>query len=392
MPGLDVLRAAAILAVLGTHAWVAGGMGPGFDWLDSYGWMGVDLFFVLSGYLIGRPFLASLARGDHPSLAAFYRQRAYRILPAYAAVLLLYFFVPGFREVPALQPAWQYLTFTVNLFIEPGIQHAFSSVWSQCVEEHFYLLFPLLAVALAPIATRRRIVVLAAGVMVGGCLWRAYAWHAWAVPPSGGHPAWGMNPGRYMQLVYYPSYARLDGLLCGVLLAALQVYQPSLWQWIQDRPQWITLVGVALVGITVVMFQDIFTFMACVPAFPLLAIGLAFVVAGATSPRSVVAKGNLRGVRWIATISYSLYLIHKAIFKLVYTHLPESLLHQGLPTFLCSAVCAVLAAAALHYAVERPFLRLRDVRRRGRQRGTAMGPAAEAHANACGSGFASGDE
>ncbi|UPG89637.1 acyltransferase [Luteibacter aegosomaticola] len=363
LPGLDVLRAAAILAVLGTHAWVAGGMGPGFDWLDSYGWMGVDLFFVLSGYLIGRPFLAALARGDRPSLRDFYRQRAYRILPAYIVVLLLYFLIPGFREAPAIQPPWQFLTFTVNLLIEPGVQHAFSSVWSLCVEEHFYVVFPLLAIALAPIATGRRVLGLAIVVMLAGCAWRAYAWHAWALPPTPREPVWHMDPARYMQWVYYPSYARLDGLLCGVLLAAIHVYRPALWQRIQDRPHAVGLIGVALVGISVVMVADIFTFVASVPAFPLLAIGLACIVASATSPRSLLARAHIPGARWVAAISYSLYLIHKAMFKLVYTHLPESLLHRGLLTFLCSAVVAVLAGALLHYAVEKPFLKLREARR-----------------------------
>ena len=52
LPGLDLLRALAIVLVICTHSWLAGGMGYGFGWIESYGWMGVDLFFVLSGYLI----------------------------------------------------------------------------------------------------------------------------------------------------------------------------------------------------------------------------------------------------------------------------------------------------------------------------------------------------
>jgi surface polysaccharide O-acyltransferase-like enzyme len=50
LPGLDLLRAIAIVSVVCTHAWIVGGMGYGFGWIEEYGWMGVDLFFVLSGY------------------------------------------------------------------------------------------------------------------------------------------------------------------------------------------------------------------------------------------------------------------------------------------------------------------------------------------------------
>jgi peptidoglycan/LPS O-acetylase OafA/YrhL len=148
--GLDLLRAAAILAVVCTHAWIAGGMGYGFGWIEDYGWMGVDLFFVLSGYLIGRQLLLRFKREGSLDLKAFYRQRAYRILPAYLTVVALYFCFPSLREQAAIQPLWQFLSFTMNLFIDQSVLHAFSSAWSLCVEEHFYLIFPLAVLILAP--------------------------------------------------------------------------------------------------------------------------------------------------------------------------------------------------------------------------------------------------
>lgn len=84
LPGLDTLRAAAIVWVMLFHSWVVGGLGPHFDWLSRYGWVGVDIFFVLSGFLIGSQVLVPLARGERLDLIDFYRRRAYRILPAFA--------------------------------------------------------------------------------------------------------------------------------------------------------------------------------------------------------------------------------------------------------------------------------------------------------------------
>lgn len=112
--------------------------------LHALAWMGVDLFLVLSGYLIGTQLLRPYATGSRPLWRDFYQRRFYRVLPAYLAVLLLYVLVPAWREAPHLSPAWQFLTFTENLFVDYAHNQAFSHVWSLCVEEHFYLVLPLL--------------------------------------------------------------------------------------------------------------------------------------------------------------------------------------------------------------------------------------------------------
>src|SRR5438105_15297995 len=83
-PGLDLLRALAIIVVVLYHAAVFGFELPGR--VDRFGWIGVDLFFVLSGYLIGGQLLAPLARGRRFDLGLFFMRRALRILPAYLFV------------------------------------------------------------------------------------------------------------------------------------------------------------------------------------------------------------------------------------------------------------------------------------------------------------------
>ena len=97
--------------------------------IRSFGWMGVDLFFVLSGYLIGSQLLKGYARGLNFSLRGFYVRRAFRILPAFLVILGLYCWVPQVREQPAMAPGWRFLTFTMNLGFDRSKGGAFSHAW-----------------------------------------------------------------------------------------------------------------------------------------------------------------------------------------------------------------------------------------------------------------------
>src|SRR3954451_5627128 len=97
-PGLDLLRALAIIVVVVYHAALFGFKLPGR--VDRFGWIGVDLFFVLSGYLIGGQLLAALACDRRINLGRFFARRALRIMPAYFAILAVYFLLPPWREYP----------------------------------------------------------------------------------------------------------------------------------------------------------------------------------------------------------------------------------------------------------------------------------------------------
>lgn len=372
LPGLDLLRAIAIISVLCTHAWIAGGLGYGFGWIEEYGWMGVDLFFVLSGFLIGRQVLVRYQSGGGIDFPAFYRHRAYRILPAYLVVVALYFLFPGLREQEAIQPLWQFLTFSMNLLVDQRVMHAFSSAWSLCVEEHFYLIFPVAVFFVAPRSGAKRVAGLLLGLVLAGMVWRAFAWWQSAAPEAGGSGVWEMDGRRYMELIYYPTYARLDGLICGIGLAILSVYRASQWERLQRHPNALALGGFFIVLLAAWIFRDTLTFAACVFGFPMLSAGLAMLVASAASSSGLLARTTLPGASWIAATSYSIYLSHKAVLKLTSRHLPDQLNHHGMLTFLCCLLVAMTAAALLHYLVERPFLLLRD---RGRQPVAALSSA-----------------
>jgi len=129
--GLDLLRALAIVVVVIYHAALFGFKLP--SRVDRFGWIGVDLFFVLSGYLIGGQLLAPLARDRPIKLGRFFARRALRIMPAYFIVLAIYFLLPSWREYPEMsQPLWKFLLSVQNIALHGGT--AFSHAWSLSVE------------------------------------------------------------------------------------------------------------------------------------------------------------------------------------------------------------------------------------------------------------------
>ncbi len=143
--GLDTLRAAAIALVFTYHYMVFVSREPTFGWLSTVGWVGVDLFFVLSSYLIANRIFSGIAKGWQLLLASFYARRALRTLPVFWVVLALYFIFPTVMGGKTPPPLWTFLTFTQNIPLQPGT--AFSHAWSLCIEEQFYLLLPLILAA-----------------------------------------------------------------------------------------------------------------------------------------------------------------------------------------------------------------------------------------------------
>src|SRR4026207_1146635 len=143
--GLDLLRAPAITVVAIYHAALFGFKLP--SRIDRFGWIGVDLFFVLSGYLIGGQLLAPLAREESIKLGRFFARRVFRIMPAYFVILAVYFLLPSWREYPDMaQPLWKFLLSVQNIALHGGT--AFSHAWSLAVEDQFYLALPFVLLIL----------------------------------------------------------------------------------------------------------------------------------------------------------------------------------------------------------------------------------------------------
>ncbi|MBB2806875.1 acyltransferase family protein [Xanthomonas arboricola] len=356
-PALDLLRGLAIVWVMLFHSFVVGGLGPDWTWLSRYGWMGVDLFFVLSGFLIGTQVLRPLARGQRLDFKEFYLRRAFRILPAFLLVLVIYMAWPDFRESPGLAPWWMFVTFTLNLFVDYGRDAAFSHAWSLCVEEHFYLVFPLLATLLLRRPSATRFGVLCVLVVVAGIALRAGIWwHNTALDSAGV----GLQRNWFIEDIYYPTWNRLDGLLAGVVLAVLKVFRPTLWQRLQQHGNAILCAGVAILALALWLFRERTGLLGNAVGWPVLSLGLALLVLAGTASSGVLGGLRVPGAAWLAAISYSLYLTHKAVFHLTQGWFGPALEGRGVLAFAVYGLVAVLGGALLHYAVERPFLQLRD--------------------------------
>jgi peptidoglycan/LPS O-acetylase OafA/YrhL len=350
--GLDTLRALAIAVVMLYHLTIFGELPSRIFPIAYYGWMGVDLFFVLSGFLIGQQALKPYLMGQHLSIAGFYKRRAFRILPAYLVVLSLYFLVPGWRESPYLAPLWKFMTFTMNFGFSYD-RRAFSHAWSLCVEEHFYLVLPLLVTLLVRRPSARKTVASLAFVVLCGIALRTYLITHY--------------PDDVWTLIYLPSVTRLDGLLAGVGLAIIRTFRPSWWNSLLHRGHTLLIAGTVCVGCFVWMFRghDLGNSAGSakwgvILGFPLLSLGLGLITASSVSKNGLLARVKVPGAEFLATLAFSLYLTHKAVAHLIEIHFPKIASAQGPESWLLYAIGCLSTAWLLHAAIERPFLRLRD--------------------------------
>jgi peptidoglycan/LPS O-acetylase OafA/YrhL len=334
-------------------------LSPAFRPVAQFGWTGVDLFFVLSGFLIGAQLLKAHASGK-PVLWPFYRRRLFRILPLYLTVVAIYFLWPACREADAPAPLWQLLTFTENLFFNFANSPSFTHVWSLCIEEQFYLILPIaLIVALRKPSLKRAATILLTLVALGIAIRTWVFFHQ--LKPLGADDAGGL----YMEHIYYPTYTRMDGLLAGLTLALMQRFRPLWWRTAGRCGHTTCLTGIAFVAVSLYMFQDRFSSQTGPAAwgtfigFPLVSVGLALVVASALSDNGLL-RHRVPFAKLIATLAFSLYLTHKFVAHLARTYLPTLTAHRDWKTLMTYTVTCFTVAATLHYLIERPFLLLRD--------------------------------
>ncbi len=351
--GLDTLRALAIVLVVLHHYVLFVSGSDTFGWAGEIGWTGVDLFFALSGYLIGNQIFAAMRSPGGFSFRQFYARRLLRTLPAFYAVLALYFLWPWFRAGAELPPLWRFLTFTQNLGLNPGT--AFSHAWSLCVEEQFYLLLPAAALGIARARHSLRwawaalALAVAAGMLARGTLWESLV----DGDPQGRH--------HYYKFIYYSSLCRFDELLAGVALALLKNHHPQAWLRLTAHGNGAFAAGCAVLGAAFTWFViDHWGFGATVFGFPLLALGFGLLLLAALSPDALLHRLRIPGAAPLALWSYSIYLLHKQVCILARAPLaglgygPES--PQAIAAILAMSVGA---GWLLYKLVEAPFMALR---------------------------------
>jgi peptidoglycan/LPS O-acetylase OafA/YrhL len=352
MPGLDGLRAIAVLAVLAFHL--------GFGWAPG-GLLGVGIFFTLSGYLITDILLSQLARRGHIRLGRFWLARARRLLPALFAMLAIVvawvtIFGPAqpqqFRDAVVASALyvsnWQLIFGDVSYFARFAPPGPLNHLWSLAIEEQFYIVWPfilLLGVRLVrevplPSGVRPRLAGVTLLLAIASAILMAVLYH-----PS-------LDPSR----VYYGTDTRASELLFG---AALAMVWPSrkLSRRIAAGARG-TLDGLGVIGLLAIALMiwqtDQYSSFLYRGGFVLLSLATVLVVAALAHPACRLGPIlGWRPLRWIGVRSYGIYLWH---FPIIVLTTPGGIANGAEPLREALQVVAIFAVAALSWRyVEEPI-------------------------------------
>jgi len=354
--GLDHLRAVAILLVLLYHY----RMFEHPDWIDTVGWIGwtgVDLFFVLSGFLISGQLFVEISRYGTIRLKIFFTKRFFRIIPPYAVTLLLYFCFPVFREREALPPLWKFVSFTQNYGLDVIDQGTFSHAWSLCIEEQFYLVLPLSLLLLIRLKALRYVTSGILFVLIFTLLIRLFFWERAVAPLLESPEFWKV---WYMKL-YYPTYTRLDGLAIGVLMGYLFRFSSRFKTIIHKNGNLLTITGILAVTFSLWFCRDQYSAQASVFGFSLVALSYGILVAGSISQSSFLGRKANMVTSQLAALSYAIYLSHKGIIHLVQRFLDQLTIQvpDTVVLVLCLISC-ILAGLLYRYGIERPSAQIKN--------------------------------
>jgi len=347
LPGLDGLRAIAVIAVMLYHA--------GIGWLPG-GFLGVEVFFVISGYLITALLLSEWQRNLALDFKTFWIRRARRLLPALYLLLLVFLAFAVIRlpdQVARLRGDaiasffyvlnWFYIFRQQSYFEAIGRPSLFQHLWSLAIEEQFYLFWPpLLALGLR-VLTRRRLLAALLIAAAASSLWMAFLYRP------------GVDPSR----VYYGTDTRASGLLLGSALAAgWAPWQPSKWAT-RTLIGWLDRAGIGALLVLLLLFLRVDQSQAFLyrGGFALLGLATAVLIAGTIAPGARILPLLLdnRPMRWIGERSYSLYLWHWPIFTVTRPQLDLPL--DGIPLLALRLGLTLLCATLSYRYVERPIRR-----------------------------------
>jgi peptidoglycan/LPS O-acetylase OafA/YrhL len=368
-PGLDGLRALAVVAVLLYHG--------GVSWSGG-GFLGVEMFFVLSGFLITSLLVAEWGRSGAIALRAFWARRARRLLPALFALVAatgVYYALAGpTKAIPGLQgdgiatllyiSNWHQVAAGTNYFAASGPVSPLQHTWSLAIEEQFYLLWPLLVLAVLGLArrrgaTERRSLQVLLGLTLTGAVAAAV------------EMALLFDGGRGLDRVYYGTDTRATGLLLGASLAialAIRQKRPNSTHPAahpatpapRASPRWarhalgaasLLLAPVLAAGIVLANGDDAWLY-----PFGMLATDavMAVIIAAVViQPRAIGARLlALKPLRAVGKISYGLYLWHFPLFL----WLDEASTGRRGAALLALRLGVTLAVSVLSYVViEQPI-------------------------------------
>jgi len=331
-PELDGLRAFAVFAVLASHYWT--NVAPG-------GFLGVDLFFVLSGFLISRLLLEELARSSGIGFKRFYARRAARLFPAVVLVCLLVALdavtirslgAPG-GSFEAIAAALFYATnwFGVFAHLSPGLGH----LWSLAVEEQFYAIWPIALFAayrrggLRLVQRVAALVFIVASVEMAARSFAGVGWYS-----------------LYLGTDAHPAVM----LMAGCFLATIATTRRP-----ERRPPIIldVVTGIFIVAVAVLVLRTAeFPSWWYRGGFPVVALGFALVINRALTADAFTAVLRVRPVAWVGRLSYGIYVYHLGVHACLAAEL-----HGRRQTVIgiASIALTLVVATCSYYLIEQPI-------------------------------------
>jgi peptidoglycan/LPS O-acetylase OafA/YrhL len=361
IPALDGIRGFAILLVMLLHfadrSQAIGFVNRVYTQLTGVGWIGVDLFFVLSGYLITGLLLDSRKSAGY--FKNFYARRTLRIFPLYYACLVVWIvFAPLLDPSSAVrkealtvmsQDQLWYWTYLSNW--KMGLENQWppmgiSVYWSLAIEEQFYLVWPA--------------VVLLSGTR--GLRWVCVTIIVAAFSIRTMQVAAGASP----LLVYVGTFSRMDGLAAGALVSIF-LRDPIEREWSQRFAPWLLMLGVALLAgiwIWIGMFSEYHPLMQTV-GFTALVLTFGSLIVEAVTPESRVGVVfRARALRFFGKYSYAMYLFHETLTLEIVPRLPQQWILPGemgaqITRLVVSMSATITLAWLSWHLVEKRFLALK---------------------------------
>jgi peptidoglycan/LPS O-acetylase OafA/YrhL len=346
MPGIDAMRALAVLAVFGYHA--------GLDWVPG-GFLGVDVFFVISGYLITSLLLREFRGTGHIEIFRFWIRRARRLLPAVGVLIAVAMIVSAIADPGKIGQIrgdaiaslfyfanWHFIFDSTSYFEQFGRPSLFTHLWSLSVEEQFYLFWPLVFAAGMKFFGRGRLLL---GVLAGAIASVALAWILF-------------DPGHDASRIYYGTDTHAVGLLAGVALAL--VWSPTQLRTHKSFGPLVgpilDAVGVVALGYLILSFVHVHDYDLALwhGGYVWVALATALLLAALAHPAARL--GGIIGrpaLLWLGLRSYSFYLWHWPVLAMTRPGVDVNLA-RGILIPLQLLACLALADLSYRF-IELPF-------------------------------------
>ncbi|MGJ4912669.1 acyltransferase family protein [Bradyrhizobium sp. HKCCYLRH2060] len=344
IPSLDGIRALSVLIVVLGHSGLQAIVPGGF---------GVTIFFFLSGFLISTLMLAEHERTGGLDVPSFYARRVFRLMPPLLLSLAIAYgltaagLLDGGMTVKGLAAQVLYFANYYGLFFDPGntVPDGTGILWSLAVEEHFYIVYPLLMTLLLGSALRPRTIGALLGLVCLGVLaWRFHLVHA---------------PGFFSDRTYYASDTRIDSIAYGCILAL--VMNPVRQRSASGRmsaAQWALLAGAVAALLVSLVYRDPVFRETARYSLQGLALMPLFYFAVRFADAPLFRDLNRSWVMTLGTYSYAIYLIHNVVIRTIDKNLPAIAAKPYL-LFPLALLISVIYAAAIERFIEPYFRQLR---------------------------------